>query len=36
MKRGSPSFGTFTRAKRVWSVAGSRTITPRLSDRFEM
>ncbi len=34
-KRGSRS-GTFTRAKRRWPVSGSRTMTARLSDRFEM
>ena len=34
-KRGSRG-GTFTRANRRWSVVGSWTITPRLSDRLEM
>ena len=33
--RGS-SGGTLTRAKRVSPVSGSRTVTARLSDRFEM
>ena len=35
-KRGSISFGTFTRAKVCTSVTGSRTITPSDSDRLEM
>ena len=35
-KRGSTSFGTFTRAKVSWPDAGSRTHTARLSERFEM
>ena len=34
-KRGS-SDGTLTRAKRRSPVVGSRTMTPRLSERFEM
>ena len=35
-KRGRISVGTFTRAKTVWSVTGSRTRTARLSERLEM
>ena len=35
-KRGRISVGTFTRANVVWPLSGSRTITPRLSERFEM
>ena len=35
-KRGSTSFGTFTRANVSWPEDGSRTQTARLSDRFEM
>ena len=35
-KRGSISFGTFTRANVSTSVTGSRTITPSDSDRLEM
>ncbi len=34
--RGRPSFGTFTRAKRVCSLSGSRTSTASDSDRLEM
>ena len=36
MKRGSISFGTFTRAKVSAPVTGSRTITPSDSERLEM
>ena len=35
-KRGSISFGTFTRANVSTSVTGSRTTTPSDSERFEM
>ena len=35
-KRGSISFGTFTRANVCTSVTGSRTITPSDSERLEM
>ena len=35
-KRGSISLGTFTRAKVVTCVCGSRTRTASDSDRFEM
>ena len=35
-KRGSISFGTFTRANVVCDVVGSRTRTARDSDRLEM
>ena len=35
-KRGSTSFGTFTRAKLSRPDSGSRSETARLSERFEM